>query len=92
MTGNHDNVIALMCAAMLGYGTARFISNGPLYHALSRAFIVEAIRRRRTEVLKRPAPSLEAEFEFRETGSNCSESEAHGATSGCWHSVFDLSA
>jgi H+/Cl- antiporter ClcA len=48
MTGNHDNVIALMCASMLGYGTARLISNEPLYHALSRLFIAEAIRRRRT--------------------------------------------
>ncbi|SFP09120.1 H+/Cl-antiporter ClcA [Mesorhizobium sp. NFR06] len=49
MTGNHDNVIALMCAAVLGYGTARMISNEPLYHALSRVFIAEAIRRRRAE-------------------------------------------
>jgi H+/Cl- antiporter ClcA len=47
MTGNHDNVIALMCAAVLGYGTARLISHEPLYHALSRVFIAEAIRRRR---------------------------------------------
>ncbi|CDX45589.1 Cl-channel voltage-gated family protein [Mesorhizobium sp. ORS 3359] len=47
MTGNHDNVIALMCASMLGYGTARLISNEPLYHALSRVFVAEAIRRRR---------------------------------------------
>ena len=47
MTGNHDNVIALMCAAMLGYGTARLISHEPLYHAMSRVFIAEAIRRRR---------------------------------------------
>lgn len=49
MTGNHDNVIALMCASMLGYGTARLISREPLYHALSRIFIAEAIRRRRAE-------------------------------------------
>lgn len=49
MTGNHDNVIALMCAAMLGYGTARMISREPLYHALSRVFIAEAIRRKRAE-------------------------------------------
>jgi len=48
MTGNHDNVIALMCAAMLGYGTARLISHEPLYHAMSRVFIAEALRRRRT--------------------------------------------
>lgn len=25
MTGNHDNVIALMLASMLGYGTARMV-------------------------------------------------------------------
>ncbi|WP_292338075.1 chloride channel protein, partial [Mesorhizobium sp.] len=49
MTGNHDNVIALMLASMLGYGTARMISHEPLYHALSRIFIAEAIRRRRAE-------------------------------------------
>src|SRR5882672_4102129 len=49
MTGNHENVIGLMCASMLGYGTARMISHEPLYHALSRVFIAEAIRRRRAE-------------------------------------------
>ena len=49
MTGNHDNVIALMLASMLGYGTARMISREPLYHALSRVFIADAIRRRRAE-------------------------------------------
>lgn len=49
MTGNHDNVIALMLTSMLGYGTARMISHEPLYHALSRVFIAEAIRRRRAE-------------------------------------------
>ncbi len=49
MTGNHDNVIALMVASMLGYGTARMISHEPLYHALSRIFVAEAIRRRRAE-------------------------------------------
>lgn len=52
MTGNHDNVIALMCASMLGYGTARMISHEPLYHALSRVFIAEAIRRRRAETMR----------------------------------------
>ncbi len=49
MTGNHDNVIALMLASMLGYGTARLISREPLYHAMSRVFIAEAIRRKRAE-------------------------------------------
>lgn len=49
MTGNHDNVIPLMFASMLGYGTARMISREPLYHALSRVFIADALRRRRAE-------------------------------------------
>ncbi|TIT63634.1 MAG: chloride channel protein [Mesorhizobium sp.] len=49
MTGNHDNVIGLMLASMLGYGTARLISHEPLYHALSRVFVADAIRRRRAE-------------------------------------------
>lgn len=52
MTGSHNSVIALMCTAMLGYGTARMISHEPLYHALSRVFIADAIRRKRAE----PAP------------------------------------
>lgn len=47
MTGNHDNVIAIMVAAMLGYGTSRFIAPEPLYHALSRLWIADAIRQRR---------------------------------------------
>jgi H+/Cl- antiporter ClcA len=55
MTGNHDNVIALMLASMLGYGTARMISHEPLYHALSRLFIADAIRRRRADVAS-PSP------------------------------------
>jgi len=49
MTGNHDNVIALMFASMLGYGTARIISREPLYHAMSRVFVADALRRRRAE-------------------------------------------
>lgn len=51
MTGNHDNVIPLMAASMLGYGTARLISREPLYHALSRLFIADELRRSRTEVI-----------------------------------------
>jgi H+/Cl- antiporter ClcA len=49
MTGNHDNVIPLMCASMLGYGTARMISREPLYHALSRLFVADGIRQKRAE-------------------------------------------
>ncbi len=44
MTGSHDNVIALMATAMLGYVSARMISPEPLYHGLSRAFIADTIR------------------------------------------------
>lgn len=49
MTGNHDNVIPLMCASMLGYGTARLISHEPLYHGLSRGYIAEALRLKRAK-------------------------------------------
>lgn len=55
MTGNHDNAIALMAAAMLGYGTARLISREPLYHALSRLFLADVLRQRRAlEAAARP--------------------------------------
>ncbi len=54
MTGNHDNVIPLMCSAMLGYGTARMLSHEPLYHAMSRLIIADGLRRKRAEA----APSL----------------------------------
>ena len=47
MTGNHANVIPLMTASMLGYGTARLVSPEPLYHALSRLFIADVLRRQR---------------------------------------------
>lgn len=49
MTGNHNNVIPLMCASMLGYGTARLISHDPLYHALSRIFVADVLRLRRAQ-------------------------------------------
>ncbi|WEX07182.1 chloride channel protein [Chelativorans sp. AA-79] len=50
MTGNHANVIPLMAASMLGYGTARLITPEPLYHALSRLFIADTLRRRRAQM------------------------------------------
>jgi H+/Cl- antiporter ClcA len=53
MTGPHDTVIPLMIASMLGYGTARIISNEPLHHALSRLFIADAVRRKRAGDLAR---------------------------------------
>jgi H+/Cl- antiporter ClcA len=49
MTGNHDNVIPLMVAAMLGHGTARLVSPEPLYHALSRLIIADELRRKRAD-------------------------------------------
>nr|WP_255617141.1 chloride channel protein [Aurantimonas sp. VKM B-3413] len=49
MTGNHDNILPVMTAAVLGYGTARLLAPEPLYHALSRLFIADVLRRRRTE-------------------------------------------
>jgi H+/Cl- antiporter ClcA len=49
MTGNHDNVIPVMVASVLGYGTARLIAPEPLYHALSRLILADEIRRQRAE-------------------------------------------
>ena len=49
MTGNHDNVIPIMAASMLGYGTARLFTRETLYHALARLFIADAIKRQRSE-------------------------------------------
>ncbi|MBI1417447.1 MAG: chloride channel protein [Limimaricola sp.] len=50
MTGNHDNVVPVMAASMLGYGVSRVLAPHPLYHALSRLFVADAIRRRRAIV------------------------------------------
>jgi H+/Cl- antiporter ClcA len=55
MTGNHDNVIPLMTAAMLGYGTSRLLSPEPLYHALSRLVIADALRSKRAEAAAQPS-------------------------------------
>ena len=44
MTGNHDNVVPVMAAAMLGYGTSRLVSPDPLYHALSRLWAADVLR------------------------------------------------
>lgn len=49
MTGNHQAVIPIMAASMLGYITSRMLSPEPLYHGLSRAFIAASIRARRAE-------------------------------------------
>jgi len=45
MTGNHDNVVPIMASAMLGYGTSRLISPEPLYHALSRLWAADVLRK-----------------------------------------------
>jgi H+/Cl- antiporter ClcA len=45
MTGNHENVVPVMAAAMIGYGTSRLIAPEPLYHALSRIWAADTIRR-----------------------------------------------
>ncbi|MEX6506645.1 chloride channel protein [Jiella sp. M17.18] len=55
MTGNHDNILAVMAAAMIGYGTARVISPEPLYHALSRLFIADVLRQRRAQAAEAAA-------------------------------------
>jgi H+/Cl- antiporter ClcA len=47
MTGNHEGVIPIMAASMLGYLTSRLFSREPLYHGLSRVFIAQAIRAKR---------------------------------------------
>ncbi len=49
MTGNHDNMIPVMVASMLGYGMSRLISPHPLYHALSRHYVADTLRKQRAE-------------------------------------------
>ncbi|OQP87321.1 chloride channel protein [Rhizobium rhizosphaerae] len=49
MTGNHDGVIAIMGASMLGYLTSRLLQAEPLYHGLSRSFLAAAMRQSRAE-------------------------------------------
>jgi H+/Cl- antiporter ClcA len=49
MTGNQENLLALMLAAALGFGTARLISGETLYHALSRDSLAAVIRARRAD-------------------------------------------
>ena len=49
MTGNHGNVIPLMLASVLGFGTARLVSGQALYHSLSRNFVADVLRMRRAQ-------------------------------------------
>jgi H+/Cl- antiporter ClcA len=39
MTGNRDNVIPLMLAAVLGFGASKLVAPTPLYHALAKNFL-----------------------------------------------------
>jgi H+/Cl- antiporter ClcA len=61
MTGNHDGVIAIMTASMLGYLTSRMISPEPLYHGLSRVFIAQGIRARRASEAEHHESDAQAE-------------------------------
>ena len=49
MTGNHDNVVPVMAAAMIGYGTSRLIAPEPVYHAMARLWAADIIRKIRSE-------------------------------------------
>lgn len=49
MTGNHEVVIPVMCASMIGHWTARAISPKPLYHEMARLIVDDAADRRRAE-------------------------------------------
>ena len=55
MTGNHDNVVPVMAASMIGYGTARLIAPEPLYHALSRLWAADVLRKVRASSAAEPA-------------------------------------
>lgn len=54
MTGNHGNVIPLMLASVLGFGTARLVSGQALYHSLSRNFVADVLRMRRAQARAAP--------------------------------------
>ncbi|OIQ70871.1 H(+)/Cl(-) exchange transporter ClcA [mine drainage metagenome] len=58
MTGSHDNVVPIMAASMIGYGVSRVVSPHPLYHALSRLWLADAIRKRRAEGAQPPSPTM----------------------------------
>lgn len=58
MTGTHENVVPIMAAAMLGYGTSRLIAREPLYHALSRIWVADTIRKMRHAAAEVPATPL----------------------------------
>ncbi|WP_416355929.1 chloride channel protein [Aureimonas phyllosphaerae] len=49
MTGNQGNVVPIMLASLIGFGTARLVSGTPLYHSLSRNYVAEVLRQTRSE-------------------------------------------
>ncbi len=55
MTGNHTSVVPVMLAALLGFGTARLISDAPLYHSLARDCVADILRQKRAGEAGRPA-------------------------------------
>ncbi|GGE04550.1 chloride channel protein [Aureimonas endophytica] len=55
MTGNQGNVVPVMLASLIGFGTARLVSGGPLYHSLSRNYVADVLRRRRTDEMEKTA-------------------------------------
>ncbi len=59
MTGNQDNLVPVMAASMIGYGVSRLLAPEPLYHALSRNWLADAIRKRRAAAAEgaEPAPA-----------------------------------
>jgi H+/Cl- antiporter ClcA len=42
MTGNDENVIPLMIAAVIGFGVSRVVAPRPLYHGLAEMFVADA--------------------------------------------------
>lgn len=53
MTGNPANVVPVMLASLIGFGTARLVSGAPLYHSLSRNFVADVLRQRRAREAER---------------------------------------
>ncbi len=42
MTGDNNNVIPLMVAAVIGFGASKLVAPEPLYHGLAQGFLAEA--------------------------------------------------
>lgn len=74
MTGNHDNVVPVMAAAMLGYGVSRMVSPQPLYHALSRLWVADALRKRRAQEQSEHAAQAAAQAQPQAKGATTARS------------------